>query len=136
MGIKRSMETNTQSTAAVVRRFWALMDAADFEGAAALLADGAVCDWPQSRERIRGRANFVAVNAHYPGRWHIAVRQIIAAGAEAASEVVMTNDAGERVRAVSFFVVRDGQIERETDYWPEPYAAPTWRAQWVETLAD
>jgi hypothetical protein len=127
---------NGETTAAVVRRFWALMDAAEFAGAAELLADDYVCDWPQSRERIRGRASFVAVNVHYPGRWHIAVRRLVASGHEAASEVIMTNQDGATARAVSFFTVHDGRIERETDYWPEPYAAPEWRAQWVETLAE
>jgi SnoaL-like domain len=127
---------NGETTAAVVRRFWALMDAAEFAGAADLLADDYVCDWPQSRERIRGRANFVAVNAHYPGRWHIAVRRLVASGNEAASEVIMTNQDGETARAVSFFTVREGRIERETDHWPEAYAAPEWRAEWVEKLAE
>jgi ketosteroid isomerase-like protein len=123
-------------TEAVVRRFWKLMDAADFVGAGDLLADDFVCDWPQSRERIRGRANYDAVNAHYPGRWRIAVRRIVAAGEEAASEVVMANEEGTTHVAVSFFVVRDGRITRQIDYWPEPYAAPAWRAPWVEPLAE
>jgi ketosteroid isomerase-like protein len=130
------METSTEPAAVVVRRFWALMDAADFAGAGALLADGYVCDWPQSHERICGRANFVAVNEHYPGRWRIAVRRLIAAGEEATSEVLMTNEEGKTAHAVSFFVVRDGRIERETDYWPEPYAAPAWRLRWVEALDE
>lgn len=127
---------STEATADVVRCYWALVDAADFGAAAELLADGFVCDWPQSRERIRGRANFVAVNAHYPGRWRIAIRRLIVSGEEAATEVVLTNQDGETARAVSFFVVRDGRIMRESDYWPEPYAAPSWRAQWVETLDE
>lgn len=123
-----------EETAATIRRFWALMDAADFAGAAELLAEDYVCDWPQSRERIRGRANFIAVNAHYPGRWRIAVRRLIATGAEAASEVALTNEQGKTEVAVSFFELRGGRIEREVDYWPEPSTAPAGRAQWVERL--
>jgi ketosteroid isomerase-like protein len=127
---------STEESATVVRHFWELVDAADFEGAGDLLADGYVCEWPQSHERIRGRANFVAVNANYPGRWHIVMTRLVVAGDEAASEVILTNEEGKIDRAVSFFLVRDGLIERETDYWPEPYAAPEWRAQWVETLTE
>lgn len=117
--------------AAIVTRYWRLMDAADFADAAALLADDYTCDWPQSRERIRGRENFVAVNAHYPGRWRIALRRLIASGGDVATEVVMTSG-DEAITAVSFFQVRGEKITRETDYWPEPYDAPAWRAAWVE----
>jgi ketosteroid isomerase-like protein len=121
------------NSAALVTRYWRLMDAADFTGAAALLADEYTCDWPQSRERIHGRENFVAVNAHYPGRWRIALRRLIASGDHVATEVVMTS--GDQIlTAVSFFEVHDGKIMRESDYWPEPYDAPAWRAAWVEPM--
>ena len=118
-------------SAALVASYWRLMDATDFAGAAELLADEYTCDWPQSRERIRGRENFVAVNAHYPGRWHIALRRLVATADRAATEVVMTSG-DEILTAVSFFEVHNGKIMRETDYWPEPYDAPAWRAAWVE----
>lgn len=38
------------------------------------------------------------------------------------------------VMLIKFFELRDGKIVRETDYWPEPYDAPEWRAQWVERM--
>lgn len=120
-----------RDSAALVTQFWRLMDAAGFAGAATLLADEYTCDWPQSRERIRGRENFVAVNAHYPGRWHIVLRRLIASGGDVSTEVVMTSG-DETITAVSFFEVHNGKIMRETDYWPEPYDAPAWRAAWVE----
>ncbi len=120
-------------SSAIVTHFWRLMDAADFAGAATLLADEYTCDWPQSRERIRGRENFVAVNAHYPGRWRIALRRLVASGGGVSTEVVMTSG-DETITAVSFFEVRDEKITRETDYWPEPYDAPAWRAAWVEPM--
>jgi hypothetical protein len=37
---------------------------------------------------------------------------------------------------VSFFAVRDGRIQREADYWPDAYATPARRAQWVESMED
>lgn len=129
---ERSM--NEQESRRIVERFWHEMDAADFEAAAELLDDEYTCDWPQSRERIRGRRNFVAVNANYPGRWHIAVVRLLAEGEQVATEVALTNDEGQMVRAVSFIELRDGKILRETDYWPEAYDAPTDRAQWIETI--
>jgi len=71
----------------VVERFWAAMHANDFRAAGELLHDEYVLEWPQSGERIRGRANFVAVNEHYPsaGRWSVAVHRLIAEGDEVAS---------------------------------------------------
>lgn len=125
---------NERENGRVVERFWREMDAADFDTATTLLDDEYICEWPQSRERIRGRRNFVAVNANYPGRWHIAVRRLLADGDQVATDVALTSDEGETVHAVSFFELRDGKILRETDYWPEASAAPANRAQWVETM--
>lgn len=123
------------SAAETVARFWRLMDAADFAAAAEMLSENYVCDWPQSRERIRGRANFIAVNGNYPGRWRIIVQRLVAEGARVATDVTLTN--GERTdRAISFFELRDGLIAHEVDYWPDPYAAPAWRAEWVEPMDD
>jgi hypothetical protein len=33
------------------------------------------------------------------------------------------------------FEFRDGLIARETRYYPEPFEAPAWRAEWVEPIA-
>jgi hypothetical protein len=57
----------------VIERFWAAMNVNDFRSASELLHDEYVLEWPQSGERIRGRANFVAVNEHYPavGPWRV-----------------------------------------------------------------
>jgi len=130
---RERMGAPASPAAEIVARYWWLMDAADFVGAANLLSETYVCDWPQSRERIRGRANFVAVNSHYPGRWRITVQRLLAEGERVATEVTLTD--GERTdRAVSFFELRDGLIAHEVDYWPDPYDAPGWRAAWVEPL--
>jgi limonene-1,2-epoxide hydrolase len=64
----------------VVLAFWAAMATNDFEAASRWLSDDYECLWPQSGERIVGRANFVAINANYPahGRWVFDIRRIIA----------------------------------------------------------
>ena len=64
-----------QENRQTVERLWQLFDVFDFEAAGKLLDDNFVCEWPQSRERIRGRENFVAVNANYPGRWRCKVER-------------------------------------------------------------
>ncbi|MEO7909687.1 MAG: nuclear transport factor 2 family protein [Roseiflexaceae bacterium] len=118
---------------AVVERLWQLFDARDFEAAGALLHDDFVCEWPQTRERIRGRENYRAMNQNYPGTWSVSIRRLIAEGDQVASEVVLTYGE-EFVLAVSFFELRDGKIVRQVDYWPEPYPAPVGRAQWVDPM--
>jgi ketosteroid isomerase-like protein len=122
-------ETNHQ----LVVELWQRMGRFDFAGAGELLHDDYVCEWPQSNERIRGRDNFVALNSNYPGRWAAEVKQVIVEGNRAASEVALTWE-GQTVVVVSFYEMRNGTIYNEVDYWPESYAAPDWRARWVELM--
>jgi ketosteroid isomerase-like protein len=122
-----------QENQRVVEQLWQAIGRFDFAAAGDLLSDDYFCEWPQSRERIRGRESFVAVNKNYPGRWRISIQRLIASGSQVATEVTLSFD-GQVARAVSFFELRDGKIVRETDYWPEPYDAPEWRAQWVERM--
>jgi ketosteroid isomerase-like protein len=119
----------------LVERFWRTMNENDWHAAGRLLHDDYVLDWPQSGERIRGRDNFVAVNAHYPaaGRWRFTVRRLVADEQGATSGVTVT-DGALMARAVSFFEVRDDLIWRVTEYWPDPFEPAAWRAQWVERM--
>lgn len=122
----------------VVRTLWQAFDRLDFEQAREVLHEDFVCEWPQSRERIRGVDNFIRVNQHYPGRWRIYILKIVAAGDEVVTEVEVEltaeNGAVRQDRAVSFFKLRDGKIVYLREYWPEPFAAPDWRSQWVEMM--
>jgi ketosteroid isomerase-like protein len=123
----------SDETRRVVLQFWAAMQANDWAGAAALFADDYVLDWPQSGERIRGGVNFVAINANYPaaGRWRFTVERLVAEGEVAVTDVLVT-DGAVTARALTFTTVRNGQIVRQVEYWPDPYEAPAWRATWVE----
>jgi limonene-1,2-epoxide hydrolase len=125
------------ATRSLIEAYWAAMQRNDWDGAAALLADDAVLAWPQSGERVRGPADFVAVNRHYPsaGAWRFEVRRIVAEASAAASEVTVT-DGARRDRAVTFFEVDDGRIVRMVEFWPDPFPAAAWRAAWVERIAD
>jgi ketosteroid isomerase-like protein len=127
-----SAEANRQA----VERFWQTMTTNDWHAAGELLHDDYLLEWPQSGERIRGRDNFAAINANYPaaGPWRFAVRRIITGDAGAASDVIVTAPS-LTARVVSFFELRDGRIWRMVEYWPDPFAAAEWRAQWVERYA-
>ena len=120
----------------LVERFWQAMNTNDWRAVGTLLHDTFTLDWPQSGERIRGRDNFAAVNANYPavGPWRFTIEQLIASDQEAAS-VVSVSASTVNATVLSFFVFRDGQIWRVREYWPDPFEAAPWRAQWVERFA-
>ncbi len=50
-----------------IENFWQVMNTNDFQAASQLLAEGYELLWPQSAERIRGRANFAA--PEWRSRW-------------------------------------------------------------------
>ncbi len=119
----------------VVERFWQTMNTNDWRAAGELLHDDFVLDWPQSGERVRGRDNFVAINAAYPaaGRWSFTVHRVVADEAGAVSDVSVT-DTARHDRVISFFRMRDGRVWRVVEYWPDPFDAAPWRAGWVEAI--
>jgi ketosteroid isomerase-like protein len=119
----------------VVRAFWARMAANDFVGAGELLADTFVAEWPQTRERIRGRTPYVAINVDYPasGPWVFTLQQVVATATQVVTDVTFT-DGVQTARAISFCTVDAGRITHMTEYFPDPYPPPPNRAHLVEPL--
>ncbi|MFF2494725.1 nuclear transport factor 2 family protein [Agromyces sp. NPDC058064] len=124
--------------ATVIELLWARMQARDWPGVRALLADELVVDWYASLERIVGPENFVAVNAEYPEGWSIHVLSIVAEGDRVVSEVEVPHEGVGVFRAASFWTVHDGLVVEGREYWTtrggDP--APEWRRPWVEAIAD
>ena len=129
------MTSADNSSKQIVEQFWTTMGSNDFRAAGELLHDEYVLEWPQSGERIRGRANFVAVNEHYPaaGRWHFTLQRVIAEGDAVVTEITVT-DGMIKARAITFSTVREGKIAHQTEYWPDPFEPAAWRTQWVEHM--
>jgi limonene-1,2-epoxide hydrolase len=125
----------TDQSRQVLAAFWAAMQTNNFRVAADLLDASFILEWPQSGERIRGPANFIAVNEHYPttGRWHFTVQQLIADGSAVATDVLVT-DGAISARAITFSTVRAGKIVHQVEYWPDPFEPAAWRSQWVERM--
>ena len=115
----------------VVQQLWDLMDKRDWAGAGALLHDEFVQEWPQSGERIRGRENSMAINENYPGMPSMTMGRTLAAGDLVTTEVIL-DYGGQKYHGVSIYEFKDGKILKETDYFAQPFAAPAWRAPWVE----
>ncbi|HEV7629321.1 MAG TPA: nuclear transport factor 2 family protein [Streptomyces sp.] len=119
-----------------VQALWDRMQARDWAGVGALLADDLVVEWPASAELIVGREDFVSINAEYPEGWAIRVLRIVADGDEVASEVEVPHETMGVHRAASFWTVREGQIVRGREYWTEVGSdpSPEWRARYVQRL--
>jgi ketosteroid isomerase-like protein len=119
----------------VVREFWRLMATNDFNSVAAVLAPDFVLEWPMSGERIRGAERFAQMNIEYPahGRWSFTIHRLVGAESEAVSDVTVT-DGVQTARAISFFTVAGGKINRLVEFWPEPSEAPAHRAHLVERI--
>lgn len=123
------------SSRAIVEEFWRLMATNDFFAVARVLSGSFVLEWPQTNERIRGAANFAKMNVEYPahGPWRFTINRLVAGECEVVSDVSIT-DGVQSARAISFFTVSDGRIEKLVEYWPDRYPAPANRAHLVEPM--
>ena len=94
--------------------------------------DDVVCEYPQSGERILGRANLQALRTHHPGTPSgFSVRRITGSGEIWVTEYTI-NYEGRSAFTVSIMEFRDGKVAHETQYFADPFAAPQWRARWVQ----
>jgi hypothetical protein len=113
-------------------RHWAASASGDLEAEHDIYHDDAVCEYPQSGEVIHGRRNLQALRGHHPGRPSgFAIRRITGEGNLWVSEYVITYENG-RAYTVSIMGFRDGKVAHESQYFADPFEAPSWRAQWVE----
>lgn len=120
----------------LVRRLWKNLAELRWEHAESLLDKKFVALWPQSRERMRGPQNFIAVNRNYPGKHDIKVNKVTSHGDQVISEVfirsVLPGNKRLKLFAVSFFTVHNDKIASAREYWSDTYPAPSWRKKWVE----
>ena len=117
----------------ILENFWRTMETNDFHAACQLLHDDYTLEWPQSGERIVGKDNFAAVNTNYPaeGTWHFRINHMLAEGDVVVTDVSVT-DGKVFGRAITFSTVCDEKIWKQIEFWPEPFEAPAWRAQWIQ----
>jgi ketosteroid isomerase-like protein len=108
-------------------------DTHDFSVMDEVFADAAVVEYPQSGERIRGRANIRAVEENYPGLPKVTIRRKVVVGDLALVESDLDYQ-GKPYQEVSIFEFRHGKIVRLTQYFPEPFEPPESRAWWVERM--
>ena len=111
---------------------WAASASGDLDAEHDIYADDAVCEYPQSGERIIGRANLQALRGHHPGKPSgFNVRRILGNGDLWITEYTITYQ-GQAAFTVSIMEFRDGKVIHETQYFADPFEAPGWRSQWVQ----
>lgn len=97
------------------------------------LADNAVRQWPQSGEMVDGRARIAEVESHFEGlRLGVGRRHHL--GDTVVVEWSTDYGDGRIYRNVSIAELEDGRAVRVTDYWGEPFVAPSWRLALTQPL--
>jgi ketosteroid isomerase-like protein len=124
---------NDDDVRAALQRHWDASDANDFATEHEIYRADAVLEYPQSGERIRGRANIQASRAAQPNLKRFTVRRMLGGGDLWVTELVMTYD-GKPSYVVSIMEFEAGEVVRESQYFGDPFEPGPSRAQWVERM--
>jgi SnoaL-like domain len=137
----------------VVEAYGQAIAADDRDAQCALLAEDYVLEYPQSGERLRGKANKRALLDHVPGGLEnakLAFGRVIGtddqfvtgpmwnmihlsgSGDEFQVTGTIRYPDGQTWHFVTLLTLRGGKIWRETGYFGPPFEAPGWRSEWVE----
>ena len=125
--------TQEKKIRAALDQHWAASDANDFETEHRIYLDDAVLEYPQSGERTRGRSNIQNQRANQPNKKRFSIRRIIGSGELWVTEFILTYDAKPSY-TVSIMEFKGDKVARETQYFADPFVAPTFRAKWVERM--
>jgi hypothetical protein len=120
---------------AALERHWAASQAGDQDAEHIIYHEDAVLDYPQSGERICGRWNIQGSRTEHPAKRTLTVRRIVGSGDLWVTEFILTFD-GRPTEAVSIMEFRDGKVERERQYFADPFNAPEWRAKWTSGCGE
>jgi hypothetical protein len=120
-----------QIRAAVVFH-WELWAAGDLQAEHDNYADDSVCEYPQSGERIVGRANLHALRGHHPGKPSgFEVKRILGSGDLWTTACVITYH-GHPTYTVSTMKFLDGKVGHKTQHFAHAFDASLWPDQWVQ----
>ncbi len=118
-----------------VNAHWHASAIGDADAEHDIYADDAVCEYPQSGERIIGRFNLQALRSHHPGKPSgFNIRRILGKGDLWITEYIITYQ-GRPTYTVSIMEFRDDKVIHETQYFADPFEAPDWRSQWVQQIS-
>jgi hypothetical protein len=122
-------------TRAGIEQHWTASERGDSDTEHAIYAEDAILDYPQSGERFLGRAKIKAQRGGHPAERHFTVLRISGDGDLWVSECIITYD-GAPTYSVSIMEFADGLVTHETQYFADPFKAPSWRAALSEPIVD
>jgi hypothetical protein len=113
---------------------WHASAAGDLDVEHDIYDDNAICDYPQSGERIIGRSNLQALRSHHPDKPSgFNVQRIQGEGDLWITEYTIDYK-GRVTCVVGVMEFRTGKVIHETQYFSDPFEAPGWRSQWVRQI--
>ncbi len=116
-----------------LERFFALLEARDWDAWAELLHPDVVYEVRQTRERARGREAYLRFNREFPGEWHLRPLRVVAEGDQGFVWFACRGAGPGEDDALAFFRFDpDGLVTEVVDFWPEPYDPPPGREHLVE----
>ena len=130
---KQDPAARDQEIRAALDQHWAASDANDFVTEHLIYHEDAVLEYPQSGELTRGRSNIQGQRASQPSNKRFSVRRIIGSGELWVTEFILTYD-GKPSYTVSIMEFSGDKVAHETQYFADPFAAPAFRAKWVERI--
>ncbi len=119
---------------ATIERYFQAFEQRDLDAIAELMHDDYVEEFPQSGEKIRSKQHARSVLENYPGGLpNLVDRSYVVSGDLGVMKMTLEYG-GDRVYACEVIDFQEGKIKRVRAYFGEPFEAPKWRAQWVESM--
>jgi hypothetical protein len=109
-------------------------DVMDLERTQEIYHDDVVLEFPQGGERLVGLADVRGMREAYPAQVALTIKRMRGSGTLWVTELIVTYDGQRPTHAVNIMEFRDGKVAHEAIYFGEPWAAPAWRAQWVQQM--
>ena len=140
----------------IVERYARALKDKDFDAMALLVTDDFVDEMPQSGERVRGKANQLALLRNYPGgvgtidpkstrlvsaedHWVLTpsftMLRIEGSGDVYTYVGAATYANGETWQMIQIIELRQGKIAKTMSWYAAPFEAPAWRAGYVERFS-
>ena len=118
---------------AALSRHWTASDANDFTTEHEIYREDAILDYPQSGERIRGRANIQTTRSIQPSSKRFKIRCILGSGNTWITEYILYY--GEKpFHTVSIMEFIDAKVTHETQYFSETFEPSVSRSRFVERM--
>jgi hypothetical protein len=122
-----------QEIRTALKQHWAASASGDQDMEHEIYADDAICDYPQSGERILGRRNLQALRSHHPGKPSgFEISRLFGSGELWITEYTIAYLGTSSLYTVSMMEFKNNKVVHETQYFADPFDPPAWRAQWVE----